>query len=52
MMLPRGEGEVSPKDETRSTPAAQDRAWLWVLGLALAIPMALFYASGRRRTPP
>ena len=42
MTLRRGVDKIPLEDGPQ--PAAQDRAWLWMLGLALAIPMAVFFA--------
>ena len=32
------------KDTGQSAPPVQDRAWLWILGLAIAIPSVVYFA--------
>ena len=54
MTLPPGEGKISaedgsledrpPEDRPHLAVPVQDSAWLWILGLALAIPMTVFFA--------
>ncbi len=46
MKRSQGEGEdkITTGRGVQGAPSAQDRAWLWILGLAIAIPMAVFFA--------
>ncbi len=46
MKRSQGEGEdkITIGRGVQGAPPAQDRAWLWILGLAIAIPMAVFFA--------
>ena len=61
MTPPPGENKISaanrpPEAGSRLAASEQDRAWLWILGLAMAIPTAVFFAfraaSGIAMTEP
>ena len=43
MTLTRGEGKSLAKDGPGYPSPVRDRVWPWILGLALAIPMAVFF---------
>ena len=44
MRLLPDKGMRPSKEAAPFAPPAQDRAWLWILGLALAIPTVVFFA--------
>ena len=61
MTPPPGENKISaenrpPEAGSRLAASEQDCAWLWILGLAMAIPTAVFFAfraaSGIAMTEP
>ena len=61
MTPPPGENKISagdrpPEAGPRLAASEQDRAWLWILGIAMAIPTAVFFAfraaSGIAMTEP